>query len=103
MKDLTAKQRAHLKGLAHHLDPVVHIGREGISEAVVRQIDEQLAAHELIKVKLGEGAPLDRDETAAQLPGAVGAHLVQNIGRLFVLYRPDPDAPRIELPRAKAT
>jgi RNA-binding protein len=98
---LTAKQRAHLRGLAHHLDPVVHIGRDGITEAVVRQIDEQLAHHELIKVKLGEGAPLDRDEAAARLPAAVGAQLVQNIGRLFVLYRAHPDDPQIVLPKAK--
>jgi RNA-binding protein len=100
-EDLTPKQRAHLKGLAHHLDPVVHIGKDGISEAVVRQIEEQLAHHELIKVKLGEGAPLDRVQTSAQLPAAVGAQLVQNIGRLFVLYRAHPDDPQIELPRAK--
>ena len=100
-EELTPKQRAHLRGLAHHLDPVVHIGRDGISEAVIRQIDEQLAHHELIKVKLGEGAPLDRAEAAEKLPVAVGAQLVQNIGRLFVLYRAHPDDPQIELPQAK--
>jgi RNA-binding protein len=96
--DLTPRQRAHLKGLAHHLNPVVHIGREGLSDAVKTQIDEALAHHELIKVKLGEGAPLDRDEASAQLPALVNAQLVQNIGRVFVLYRPDPDDPQITLP-----
>lgn len=98
MASLTPHQRAHLRGLAHHLDPVVHIGKDGISDAVVAQIREQLAHHELIKVKLGEGAPLDRDETADQLPVAVEAELVQNIGRVFVLYRANPDDPVIELP-----
>lgn len=98
MPELTPRQRAHLKGLAHHLNPVVHVGRDGLSAAVQAQIEEQLAAHELIKVKLLDGAPLDRDAAAAELPGLVGAELVQNIGRLFVLYRPDPDDPRIELP-----
>lgn len=95
---LTPRQRAHLKGLAHHLEPVVHVGRDGLSEAVVRQIADALAHHELIKVKLGEGAPLDRDQAADRLPAAVDAQLVQNVGRIFVLYRPDPEAPRIALP-----
>ena len=96
--ELTSKQRAYLKGLAHHLEPVVQIGKDGISEAVVREIASQLAHAELIKVRLGEGAPLDRDAAAEALPGAVGAHLVQNVGRVFVLYRPDPDEPTIQLP-----
>lgn len=99
MAELTPRQRAHLRGLAHHLEPVVHIGKDGISEPVVAQIREQLGAHELIKVKLGEGAPLDRDEACDQLPVAVGAELVQNIGRVFVLYRANPDDPGIELPK----
>ncbi len=98
MADLTPKQRQHLKGLAHHLDPVVHIGKDGISENVKRQIDSALERHELIKVKLAESAPLDRDAAAAALPGEVGAFLVQNIGKVFVLYRPHPERPRIELP-----
>ena len=98
MAALTPRQRAHLKGLAHHLKPVVQIGKDGLSEPVVRQIDEALAHHELIKVKLGEGAPLDRAEAAAALPAAVNAALVQNLGRHFILYRPDPDEPRIVLP-----
>jgi len=100
MASLTPRQRAHLKGLAHHLKPVVHIGKDGLSEAVKTQIDDALAHHELIKVKLGDGAPLDRAETSAQLPALVGAHLVQNLGRLFVLYRAHPDEPQIVLPAA---
>src|SRR5258705_13834813 len=98
MPDLTSRQRAHLRGLAHHLEPVVHIGKDGISEALVAQIRDQLAYHELIKVKLGENAPIDRDETADQLPAAVEAELGQNVGRVFVLYRANPDQPVIELP-----
>ena len=79
-------------------DPVVHIGKDGLSESVRRQIDMALDRHELIKVKLAESAPLDRDQTSSQLPVAVGAFLVQNIGRVFVLYRPHPEKPRIALP-----
>lgn len=98
MADLSPKQRQHLKGLAHHLDPVVHIGKDGLSENVRRQIDTALDRHELIKVKLAESAPLDRDAASEQLPVSVGAFLVQNVGRVFVLYRPHPEKPRIELP-----
>jgi RNA-binding protein len=102
MVELTPRQRAYLKGLAHHLKPVVHIGKDGISDAVRVQIDEALAHHELIKVKLGENAPLDRDEATAALPAAVGAQLVQNLGRQFVLYRAHPDEPTIVLPQGAA-
>jgi RNA-binding protein len=98
MPALTPRQRAHLKALAHHLKPVVLIGKDGLSDAVVHQIDTALADHELIKVKLGEGAPLDRKEALAALPGATGAEVVQNLGRNFVLYRADPEKPRITLP-----
>lgn len=98
MSDLTPRQRQHLKGLAHHLDPVVHIGKDGLSDAVRQQVDDALDRHELIKVRLADSAPLDRDQASEALPGSVGAFLVQNIGRVFVLYRPHPEKPRIELP-----
>lgn len=100
MADLTSRQRQHLKKLAHHLNPVVHVGKDGISDSLRRQVDVALDRHELIKVKLTDSAPLDRDATSEQLPVAVGAFLVQNIGRIFILYRPHPEKPRIELPWA---
>ena len=96
--DLTSRQRQHLKSLAHHLKPLIQVGKDGLSDPLRRQIDEALDRHELIKVKLGESSPLDRDAASAALPGSVGAFLVQNIGRVYVLYRPHPDKPRIELP-----
>ena len=100
MADLTSRQRQHLKKLAHHLNPVVHVGKDGISDSLRRQIDVALDRHELIKVKLTDSAPIDRDAATEQLPVAVGAFLVQNIGRVFILYRPHPEKPRIELPWA---
>jgi RNA-binding protein len=99
MAELTPRQRAHLKGLAHHLNPVVHIGKDGLSDAVKAQINDALAHHELIKVKLGDNAPLDREAAMTALPAAVDADLVQNLGRLFVLYRAHPDEPKIVLPQ----
>ena len=96
--ELDARQRQYLKGLAHHLKPVVHIGKDGVSESVVKQIDRALLDHELIKVKLADGAPIDRKEASAELPAKTGAAFIQNIGKVFVLYRQHPEEPRLELP-----
>src|SRR5690349_19920245 len=95
---LDSRQRAHLKGLAHHLKAVVHIGKDGLSKQLLKQIEGALLDHELIKVKLGESSPLDRNQAQTELPKATGAEFVQNVGRVFVLYRPHPENPRIELP-----
>jgi RNA-binding protein len=96
--ELTPRQRAHLKGLAHHLKPVVHLGKEGLTEAVEKQIVLALEAHELIKVRVTESSPLDRHQASEAVPPKVGAFLVQNIGKVLVLYRPHPEKPRISLP-----
>ena len=100
-QQLDSRQRKYLKGLAHHLKPVVHVGKDGITNSLVQQIEAALLQHELIKVKLGESSPIDRDEASAQLPAKSGAAFVQNIGRVFVLFRAHPEQPRIELPPAR--
>lgn len=99
---LDSRQRKYLKGLAHHLKPVVHVGKEGLSNSLLQQIAAMLLQHELIKVKLGESSPLDREAAAAELPNKTGAAFVQNVGRVFVLYRAHPEEPRIELPPPRA-
>ena len=99
--ELDSRQRAHLKGLAHHLKPVVHVGKDGLSEALLKQIEGALIAHELIKVKLADSSPLDRAEASKELPEKSGAAFVQNVGKVIVLYRPHPEEPRIELPPSR--
>ena len=84
---ITSKQRSFLKGLAHELDPIVMIGRGGLTENVIKEMDTCLDTRELIKVKLQEGAELDPKETANRAAEALGAEFVQAIGRKFVLYR----------------
>ncbi len=100
---LGARARAHLKSLAHALVPVVQVGAEGISDAVIRATSIALEDHELIKVKLGQNFPGEREEAGVELAARAGAALVQVIGRVVVLYRrrsqDDPKKPRIELPR----
>ena len=98
MPDLTGKQRRHLRALGHHLDPLLQIGHEGITDAVVSHAEAQLRRHELIKVRVLESAPLDRREAADELSARTGAALAQVLGRTFLLYKRDPEKPRIELP-----
>ena len=99
MPELTGKQRRHLRALGHHLGSVLQIGHEGVTDAVVRQSDEQLEAHELIKVKVSENAPQDRHQTAQDLATRCSAHLVQVLGRTALLYRRRKEKPEIVLPR----
>lgn len=92
---LTGKQRKRLRGLAHALEPVVRIGQAGVTEAVVRSVDEALLAHELIKVRLRE--PDDKKADSAALADRAGAALCGLVGHTAILYRPHPDHPRIAL------
>ncbi len=89
-KPLTPEARQALKGRAHRLHPVVMIGNEGLSDAVIREIDASLKAHELIKVRVGGD---DREARAALLDAIcerTGASPVQQIGKILVIYRERP-------------
>ena len=94
---LRGKHRRYLRGLGHHLDPVILVGKEGVSDGLVGATDAALGQHELIKVRLGESAG-DRRELAEELAGRTGAELVQVLGRTVLLYRQHPEEPRITLP-----
>lgn len=98
MKTLTGKQTRYLRGLGHHLEPVIRIGKDEISSAVVAATEEALLAHELIKVRLQEGCSVDRRDAAEQLATATGSQIAQILGRTFLLYRPAPENPVITLP-----
>lgn len=95
---LSGRQRRHLRALGHHLRPVVQIGREGVTKALVAQARLQLEAHELIKVKISEAAPDDRHAAAEQLCRETSSALAQVLGRTLLLYRPRAEDPRIALP-----
>lgn len=97
---LTGKQKAHLRALAHPLSPVVLVGDAGLSDAVVAKIAVELERHELIKVKIAEGADAMR-EAAAPVALATGAEVVQTIGKTLVLYKAHPKDPQIRLPSAE--
>ncbi len=96
---LSSKQRSHLRSLAHDLDPVVHIGKEGLTEPVLKSADNAFNTRELVKVKVLDGSPRDTQDTGRALAEAWDdAHLVQIIGHVVVLYRPFPENPAIQLP-----
>lgn len=96
---ITGKQRSQLKRMAQELKPTVMIGKGEVSDNVIASIDEYLAAHELVKVQIQEGAILDPKETANEIAEELDADFVQAIGRKFVLYRQaaDPDKRKILL------
>jgi len=98
---LTGKQRRHLRALAHDLKPIVQVGKGGIDEGLVNAIDQALADHELIKVKVGEAASLDRHEAADSIASQTHSEVAQVLGNTIVLYRADPEKPQIKLPRPK--
>jgi len=98
VSDLTGRQRRHLRMLGQQLDATLHVGRDGVTEAVVRQTDAQLDAHELIKVRVSEQAPEGRHDAAALLAARTRSHLAQVLGRTALLYRARTDEPTIVLP-----
>ncbi|MBK8480881.1 MAG: YhbY family RNA-binding protein [Proteobacteria bacterium] len=89
-------QRTFLRGLAHSLQPVVHVGHEGASDAVAEALDEALTAHELIKVRMRQ--PADKRELAQHLATSASAQLCGLVGHTAILYRPHPTSPRLQLP-----
>jgi len=85
---LTGKQARYLRGLGHKLKPGVMVGRNEITEEVLKAVAESLDAHELIKIKIQEGCLLDRHEVAEQLAETSGAAVAQVLGKTILLYRP---------------
>lgn len=89
--ELNAKERQALKARAHGLEPVVLLGAQGLTPAVMREIDRALAAHELIKVRVPGDERELRDAMFARIADELNAARVQAIGKLVVLYRPLPE------------
>ena len=98
---MTSKQRAYLRGLANTMEPILHAGKGGISDAMIKQADDALEARELSKGKVLETAPATAREVAEEIAAKVNAEVVQVIGRTFVLFRQKEKDSQIKLPRAK--
>lgn len=96
---LNKRQIKQLKALASKISPMLWIGKNGVTDAAVKQASETLESHELLKGVVQDGCPVDEKEVGETLAGQVGAALVQVIGHRFVLYRPSKKegANKIEL------
>jgi putative YhbY family RNA-binding protein len=90
-----AERKAH-RADAHHLDPVVMIGNEGLTAAVRREADLALEAHGLIKVRVFSDERAVREQLFAELCAQLGAAPVQHIGKLLILWRPIPPKEKVE-------
>jgi RNA-binding protein len=94
---LNAKQRKHLKALAHHYRPVVLLGNAGVTAPVIQEIERALERHELLKIRLPGVARAERTQMLNTICETIGADAVQEIGRVAVIYR-RAEKPRIALP-----
>ena len=99
---LTGKQRRFLRGLGHDQNVIVQIGKDGIDDGLVAAIDQALADHELVKIRVGEHAELDRHDAAELLAQRTKSEVAQVLGNTVLLYRRHPEEPQIVLPKPKA-
>jgi len=95
---LTGKQKRHLRGLGHNLSAVVQLGKEGVSENLISALSQALEDHELVKVRIGQNAIVDRSQVGVELAKETKSELAQVLGNTLLLYRRHPDEPKIRLP-----
>ena len=97
---LKGSQKKYLRGLAHNTRPLVHIGQHGLSEAVVRQLDQALDIHELIKVKYLTDDREEKAELTTDIARHLRAEMVGTLGHTAIFYRqqPDPEKRRVKVP-----
>jgi RNA-binding protein len=88
---MKGKERAELRAEAHHLDPLVHVGVSGATDAVLQTIDDALRTHELVKVAIGRHEGLEPRTIANAVGLALAAEVIQVIGRKVTFYRHNPD------------
>lgn len=94
---LNSKQRAELRGMANSLEPIFQIGKGGINDQLIRQVDETLEKRELIKLTVLETSPESSRQAADIISDATASEVVQVIGRKFILYRKSKENQKIFL------
>jgi len=97
--ELNEKQKKYLRGLAHKLEPKARSGNPGLTQNLIKEVEAQLLAHELIKVKVAAEDREVRDRLIERLCAATKSTLVQRIGNIAVLYKRNTKKPKIELPK----
>lgn len=95
---LKGKERSYLKSLSNTLEPILIIGKNGVTDNVIKQLDDALEARELIKIKLLDNSCLDAKEVANDVAKVLKADFVQSIGSKFTIYRKAKE-PKINIPK----
>ncbi len=95
---MSGKERAALRSEAHHLDVQVHIGHQGLTDALLGSLDDVLRTHELVKLQVARAGELSAKQAANDVAERMGAEVIQVIGRTFTLYRENPELKRGQLP-----
>lgn len=98
---MTSKQRAYLRGLANSLTAILQIGKNGLNDNLIKQVDDALEARELIKLSVLETAPEDNHTLAETLASCTNSVLVQVVGNKITLYRAKKKNPKIQLPEGR--
>lgn len=96
---ISGKQRSYLKGLANGIEPIFQVGKNGVTESFLKQVDEALEARELVKINVLNNSFLEAKNVAVELSEKLNAEFVQSIGNKFVIYRESEESKKIELPR----
>ena len=96
--NLTEAQKKSLRGMAHTLKPIVMVAAGGASEGVIKELDQALGHHELLKVRVRVGDREARDELIEQLCRETRSTLIQRLGNVATLFRRNPEKPRIKIP-----
>ncbi|MGN1113634.1 MAG: YhbY family RNA-binding protein [Oscillospiraceae bacterium] len=94
---INSKQRAELKSIANSLEPVFQIGKSGVNDAQVAQINDYLRVHEIVKIKVLENSLYSAKEAAAEISEKIGADVVQVIGSKAILFKRNPQEHVLEL------
>ena len=95
---MTSKQRAYLRALSNQISPIFQVGKNGLNDNLIKQIDDALEARELIKFKILETAPEDNYSLAQTIANSTNSNLVQILGNIATLYRKKKKNSKIELP-----
>lgn len=98
---ITTKQRSFLRGMANRMDPIFQVGKNGVEDNFLKQVEEALEKRELIKIKVLENSGLTARETSDMICEAIGCEGIQAIGSKIVIYKESSKKPVIELPVAK--
>jgi RNA-binding protein len=91
---ISSRERAELRAEAHHLSPLVHVGHQGLTDALMQALDDALRTHELVKVSLAKTTEVKPKDASHEIAERLGADIVQTIGRTCTLYRHNPELKR---------